>query len=219
VGLEEIVVNFIANFKRESNILKILSPVKSFSEYTYTHATNVSLLTVFQAQTLGIRDELLHEVGISALLHDSGKLFIPKEILDKKGKLDEKEFEEIKKHPIHGARYLAKIDGLTRLAPIVAFEHHIKYDGSGYPQYSLNRKKPLIFSQIVAISDFFDALRSRRPYRASVNTKDILALMKKGSGKDFNPFLVDNFIKVMQASPENSQDGQDQEIKKQKHLI
>ncbi len=199
-GLEEIVVHFIATFRKEARILKYLSPVKSYSEYTYTHATNVTVLSVFQAESLGIKDDLLHEIGVAALLHDAGKLFISRDILEKKGPLDEKEFEEIKKHPMYGAKYLAKMDNLTRLAPIIAFEHHMRYDGSGYPQPRINGRKQHICSQIVAVSDFFDALRSRRPYRASMNVKQIFALMKKGAGTDFNPFLVDNFIRLLQAT-------------------
>lgn len=199
-GLEEVVVHFIATFKKEANILELLSPVKSFSEYTYTHATNVTVLSMFQADSLGVREELLHEIGVAALLHDVGKLFVPKEILDKKGKLDDREFAEIKKHPLYGARYLAKIDELTRLAPVIAFEHHMKYDCSGYPRLQLNGngKKQHILSQVVSISDFFDALRSRRPYRESLEVKDIIVLMEKSVDKDFNPFLLDNFIRSLQ---------------------
>lgn len=197
-GLEEVVVHFISTFKKEASILKYLSPVKSFSEYTYTHATNVAVLTVFQAESLGIKDDLLHEIGIAALLHDAGKLFVPREILEKNGKLDDREFAEIKKHPLHGARYLAKMDDLTRLAPVMAFEHHIKYDGSGYPDIRFSEKRQHIFSQVLAIADFFDALRSHRPYREGMEIKDIIALMKKGVGKDFNPYLVNNFIGLLQ---------------------
>ncbi|MBI4849529.1 MAG: HD domain-containing protein [Nitrospirae bacterium] len=196
--LEEVVFHFIATFKREANILKVLSPVKSFSEYTYTHATNVAVLSIFQAESLGIKDELLHDIGISALLHDTGKMFVPKEILEKAGALDDKEFAEMKKHPLYGARYLAKMSDIPRLAPVIAFEHHLKYDGSGYPGLCLEGKRQHIGSQIVAISDFFDALRTHRPYRKSVDAKTILVMMGKSAGKDFNPFLVDNFIRILQ---------------------
>jgi len=197
-GLDEIVLHFIATFKKEAKILELLSPVKSFSEYTYTHATNVAVLSMFQAKSLGMEDEFLHEIGVAALLHDVGKLFIPKEILEKKGKLDDKEFDEIKKHPAYGARYLAKMDSLTRLAPIIAFEHHMKYDCSGYPRLQLHEKKQHIMSQIVSISDFFDALRSRRPYRESLDARDIIILMKESVDKDFSPFLLSNFINSLQ---------------------
>ncbi len=200
-GLEEIVVHFIATFRKEAAILKYLSPVKSYSEYTYTHATNVTVLSVFQAESLGIKDDLLHEIGVAALLHDAGKLFISTEILEKKGPLNDREFDEIKKHPMHGAKYLAKMDNLPRLAPIIAFEHHMRYDGSGYPQLHMKKGgRQHICSQIIAVSDFFDALRSRRPYRESMNVKQIFALMRKGVNRDFNPFLVDNFIRLMQAT-------------------
>ncbi len=196
-GLEEVVLQFIATFKKESNILKYLSPIKVDSDYTYTHATNVAVLSVFQAESLGTSHELLCEIGIAAMLHDAGKMFISKDILEKKGKLDEKEFTEIKKHPLQGAWHLAKIPGLTRLAPIIAFEHHMRYDGSGYPEARINGGKQHILSQIVAIADFFDALRSIRPYRGGMDVKEIFMLMKKGAGKDFNPFLTDNFISLM----------------------
>ena len=198
VGLEDMVGNFVTTFKREATILKLLCPVKSFDEYTYTHAANVAVLTIFQAETLGVEEEILREIGIGALLHDTGKMYVSKDILDKKGKLDDNEFAEIKKHTLFGARYLAKIDGLTRLAPIIAFEHHLKYDASGYPKCAINKRKQHIFSQIVAIADFFDALRSNRPYRAGMDMQEIFVLLKKGAGTDFNPFLVDSFISSIQ---------------------
>lgn len=196
-GLEDIVFNFISALNKEVNILKLLSPVKSHSELTYIHATNVAMLSMFQAESLGIRDKLLYDVGIAALMHDVGKLLIPKDVLEKNKALDESEFELMTYHPIYGAVYLAKIDGLTRLAPIVAFEHHRKYDGTGYPRLGINGKKQHICSQIVAISDFFDALRSCKPYRRSWEINEIFPLMKKNAGKDFSPFLLNNFIRII----------------------
>lgn len=199
-GLEEIVVNFILTFRREVSILKLISPVRSFSEYTYTHATNVAVLSMFQAETMGIRDDLLRDIGIAALLHDVGKLFVSKEILNKKGALDDREWEEIRMHPMYGARYLAKIDGIPRLASIVAMEHHLRYDGKGYPKLQVNGKQQHFCSQTVAISDFFDALRSRRPYRRELEIKEVLSLMKKEALGAFNYSLLDNFMRGMHAS-------------------
>ena len=203
-GMEHIVVNMIAAMKKEANILKYLSPVRSFSEYTYTHAANVAVLSVFQAESLGINSDILYDIGIAAILHDAGKLFISKEILEKKARLDEQEFNEIKKHPSFGASYLAKIDDITRLAPVVAFEHHLKYDLSGYPVLNDKNRKQHICSQIVAIADFFDALRSRRPYRESMELKDIFVIMRQGAGTDFNPSLLDNFISSIERTLSNS---------------
>lgn len=105
-GLEEIVVNFFITFKREAHFLKLISPVKSHSEYTYTHAANVAVLSMFQAEALGINDEMLHEIGIAALLHDVGKLFLSRDIFNKKGKLTDEEFLEVTRQTITGANYL-----------------------------------------------------------------------------------------------------------------
>lgn len=196
--MDEIIGNFIAVFRKKANILKLLSHAKSLEEYTYIHATNVSALSIFQMETLGVREKLiLHDVGIAGLLHDVGKLFISVGALSKKDRLEEKEWEEIKLHPLYGARYLSTIEGLPHLATVVAFQHHLRYDGQGYPELCMNSIKQHIFSQTVAISDFFDALRSARPYRKGLEIKETLPLMKKEVGRAFNPFLLDNFIRRM----------------------
>ena len=196
--LEDIVARFVATISREISILKLLSPVKSYSNYTYVHSINVAILSIFQAESLGVKGKLLHDIGLAALLHDVGKLFIGQDILEKKGALDEKEFAAMTNHPAYGAAYLARIDGIVRIVPIVAFEHHRKFNGTGYPKLRMSEKKQHLSSQIVAVSDFFDALRSWRPYRKSLAMDEVLALMQKGSGTDFNPFLVDSFIKNFQ---------------------
>jgi len=196
-GLEEVLTNFIITFRREANILNLISPVRTYSEYTYTHATNVAVLSMFQAETLGADDNLLHDIGIAALLHDVGKLFISQEILEKKGALTDTEWDEIRKHTLYGARYLSTVEGLPRLAPIVALEHHLRYDGKGYPDLRRVKKAQHLASQIVAISDFFDALRSRRPYKRDWSIRDILVLLREGAGNEFNPDLVKNFSRTV----------------------
>jgi len=119
-------------------------------------------------------------------------------MLEKHGPLDEQEFAAMTKHPAYGAAYLARIEGIARIVPIVAFEHHQKYNGTGYPTQKMSEKKQHLGSQIVAVSDVFDALRSWRPYRKSLVMDDVLTLMQKGIGTDFNPLLVDNFITAFQ---------------------
>jgi HD superfamily phosphohydrolase YqeK len=197
VGIEEVVASFIATMRREANILRLISPLRSYSEYTFTHASNVMALSLVQAESFGIRGELLRELGIAALLHDIGKLYVPKEVLDKTGRLDEGEWDEILRHPFYGAWYLSKVEGLTRLAPIVAVEHHLRYDGQGYPRPKFYRRGQHVASQIVSIADFFDALRSRRPYKRDWEIPEVLALLHKGAGTEFNPDLVDNFSRIL----------------------
>jgi len=204
-GLEEIAAGFVAALRREANVLRMISPVKAYSEYTYTHATNVALLAIVQGERIGIGDELLHEVGVAGLMHDVGKLFVSKDVLDKKGKLEKGEFEEMMRHPVYGARYLAGMKGLTPLAPLAAFEHHRKYDGSGYPSLRVGEKGQHICSQIVAIADFFDALRSNRPYRAAWETERILGVMREDAGIAFSPRLLVSFERCLRETPSAGQ--------------
>ena len=196
-GIEEIVATFIDAFRRKANILKLISPVASFRDHTHVHGVNVAVLSMFQAETLGARDELLYDIGVAALLHDVGKLFIPKEIRDKEGILEDREWEEIQRHTIYGARYLARAGGLTRIAPLVALEHHLRYDGQGYPRLVAKERKQHLFTQIVAVADFYDAMRSRKKYRDGSGTAEILAMMDRSAGTEFNPFLVNHFSKII----------------------
>lgn len=194
VSLEDAVAGFISALKRENNVLKVISPVRSHSEYTYVHITNVSILTIFQAELLGLKGEILHEAGLAGLLHDIGKTYVPKEILEKNTGLTPGEWEEIKKHPVYGALYLSTLPEVPRLAVIAAFEHHMKYDGSGYPDTKRYGKRQHLISQLVAIADFFDAMRTHSAYRRSLGIHDVIKLMIEYAGTDFNPLLVENFI-------------------------
>lgn len=196
-GLQEIVANFLLTFRRGANILRMISPVKSHSEYTYTHAMNVAVLSMSLAECLGLPDAAVEAVGVAALMHDVGKLFIAREVLHKPGKLDKAEFAEIKRHPLLGAAYLARVEGVPRLAPVVALEHHRKFDASGYPPMGGIWRIQHPASQIVAIADFFDALRSNRPYRASLTVEEVLRMMQQGAGKDFNPALLGTFVVML----------------------
>lgn len=198
VGLEYAVLSFISTLKKERNVLRIISPVKSYSDYTYVHATNVSVLTMFQAESLGLRGELLHDIGLAGLLHDIGKMFVSGSALGKQTRLNEDEWNEMKKHPIHGAMYLSKLPNVPPLTVIAAFEHHMRFDGSGYPKMKRCSRKQHIISQMVAIADVFDALRCERPYRRALDVQTTLRLMKKGVGKEFNPALVDSFLSSLE---------------------
>ena len=190
--------NIISVFNRNINILTLLSRAKTREEYTYIHATNVAVLSIFQAEGLGLRDKsILHDLGIAALLHDVGKLFIPDAMLSKKGPLDDEEWEEMKLHPFSGARVLSSIEGLPRLAAIVALQHHLGFNGKGYPAFQMLDTDQHICSQIVSISDCFDALRSARPYRKGLEIDETLIIMRNESGRGLNPVLLDNFMREM----------------------
>ena len=195
-GGDEIVKSFVASVRQESNPLSLLASLKSAHEYTFTHVTNVGILTMSQAEALGFKGEQLHQIGIASLLHDVGKLFVPAEILNKPGKLTPEERSIIETHTVKGARYLMGLDGIPKVAVLAAMEHHMKYDGTGYPTLK-GGWRPNIVSQIIAISDVFDAMRSRRSYQEPFTIEKIAEVLKNGSGKSFNPALVDHFLKLI----------------------
>jgi HD-GYP domain-containing protein (c-di-GMP phosphodiesterase class II) len=195
--IRDAVTDIIIAIKRESSVLITFSPLRILDEYTFTHSTNVCILTLAQAMALKIKEELLHDIGVAALLHDVGKIFVSEEVLNKQGKLTDTEFELIKLHPRKGAEYLIGKPGIPPLAIIVAYEHHMLYDHSGYPKVSNNWRQN-ICSQMVTIADFFDALRTKRIYRDALETKIITDQMTKMAGDALNPLLVKNFLLLLQ---------------------
>jgi putative nucleotidyltransferase with HDIG domain len=196
-SVDDMVKGFIQGFRQEINPLSLLASLKSVNEYTFTHVTNVCLLAMSIAESLGFRDEHLHQIGVAALLHDIGKIFIPDEILSKPGMLTPEERRTIETHTVKGARYLMGIEGITKLAVLAALEHHQKFDGSGYPSILKGGWTPNITSQLISVADVFDAMRSRRSYQDPVPVDKIEAVLKKGSGTSFNPVLVDRFLRII----------------------
>jgi HD-GYP domain-containing protein (c-di-GMP phosphodiesterase class II) len=117
----------------------------------------------------------------------------------KKGSLTDEEWEVMKQHTVHGAQHLLDTSGVPRLAVVIAFEHHMKYDGTGYPQVPAGWRQN-IFSQMTAISDCFDALRTIRPYQASVDYPEIAATMQRIAGTSLHPGLTRNFLSLLNRS-------------------
>jgi HD-GYP domain-containing protein (c-di-GMP phosphodiesterase class II) len=195
-SIEEVVRLFIKGFRDELDPLRLLASVKSAHEYTFTHVTNVGILTIAQAESLGFTGNHLHQIGVAALLHDVGKLFVPEEILNKKGKLDQEERKIIETHTTKGARHLLGMEGIPKLAVVAALEHHLKYDGTGYPSIK-GRWTPNITSQILSIADVFDAMRSRRSYQEPQPLSKIRQVLIGGKGVAFNPILVDHFLSLI----------------------
>jgi HD-GYP domain-containing protein (c-di-GMP phosphodiesterase class II) len=195
-GVDEMVKGFIQGFRREINPLSLLASLKSVHEYTFTHVTNVCILAMGQAETLGFKGEHLHHIGVASLLHDVGKVFIPEEILNKPGKLSQEERKIIETHTVKGARYLMGIEGIPKLAIISAMEHHLKYDGSGYPSIK-GGWRPNIVSQLISVADVFDAMRSKRSYQGAMPMEKIAEVLNGGKGTSFNPQLVDHFFRLI----------------------
>lgn len=194
-GLYRVVRGLVDTFRDGGHVLTALAPLRMLDEYTFTHATNVCVLNLAQAMSLGIQGSLLHDIGIAALLHDVGKLFVPEEILNKPGRLTESEWKLMREHPVRGARYLLDNPGVPRLAVVTAFEHHLKYDLSGYPTVASSWKQN-VCSHMTTISDYFDAMRTTRSYRPSRQKDLISASLVLLAGTEFHPFLARNMAKL-----------------------
>jgi putative nucleotidyltransferase with HDIG domain len=180
--------------------LVALTAMRTYDNYTFTHMVNTSILTMGQARALGIEGRLLREFGLSALMHDIGKVRTPKEILNKPGKLTSDEFEIMKRHTVDGAEILRRTPEMPILSPVVAFEHHLRLDGSGYPA---GAKRPVLNlgTQLCSIADVYDAMRSNRSYQKSSPTDRVLAVLRENDGMHFDKHLVRRFSQLLGIYP------------------
>jgi HD-GYP domain-containing protein (c-di-GMP phosphodiesterase class II) len=181
-----------------------LTNIKNHDEYTLNHSVNVCLLATALGRRLGLSRPELVDLGMAAFFHDLGKTETPLEILNKPGHLTDDERGIMEKHPFHGAEKLALLKEFKRLplrAIHVALEHHIKEDLSGYPRY-FKKNDVNLFSKIVKVVDVFDAITTKRVYRAKDFTRaEALNLMLEQSGKEFNPVILKAFVNMMGVFP------------------
>jgi putative nucleotidyltransferase with HDIG domain len=179
--------------------LLALTTLKSYDNYTFTHMVNVAILTMGQARGLGIDGPLLREFGLAALMHDIGKVRTPLEILNKPDKLTDEEFTIMKRHVVDGAEILRQTPEIPTLAPVVAFEHHLRLDGTGYP---LVRRPSLnLGTMICGIADVYDAMRSQRSYQKAHASERILEVLKRNDGTQFDQHLVRRFVQLLGIYP------------------
>jgi len=180
--------------------LLALTTLKNYDNYTFTHMVNVSILTMGQARGLGIDGALLREFGLAALMHDIGKVRTPLEILNKPDKLTDAEFAIMKHHVVEGAEILRKTPDVPTLAPVIAFEHHLRMDGSGYPD-GVKRASLNVGTMLCSIADVYDAMRSQRAYQQAFPTDRILQVLKRNDGVQFDQNLVRRFAQLVGIYP------------------
>jgi putative nucleotidyltransferase with HDIG domain len=180
--------------------LLALTTLKNYDNYTFTHMVNVSILTMGQARGLGIDGPLLRELGLAALMHDIGKVRTPIEILNKPDKLNDAEFTIMKRHVIDGAEMLRQTPDIPALAPVIAFEHHLRTDGTGYP-HGVRRASLNVGTMLCSIADVYDAMRSQRLYQEAFPTDRILEVLKRNDGTQFDQHLVRRFVQLVGIYP------------------
>ena len=180
--------------------LMALTAMRSYDNYTFTHMVNVSILTMAQARALGVEGRLLREFGVSALMHDIGKVRTPKEILNKPDRLTDDEFVIMRRHTVDGAEILRRTAEMPILAPVIAFEHHLRLDGTGYP-FGVKRNSLNLGTMLCAIADVYDAMRSQRAYQQAYPTDRILSVLKRNDGAQFDQHLVRRFTQLLGIYP------------------
>jgi putative nucleotidyltransferase with HDIG domain len=170
--------------------------LRSHDEYTTTHSMNVAVLTMAMAEYLGYPQSDIRAFGVAGLLHDIGKVRIPRDILNKPGKLTPQEREIINRHPVDGARMLLDTERNLDMAAVVAYEHHIMHDGGGYPRLHYCRTCHSA-SRLAHVCDVYDALRTHRPYREAWSSEKVLGYIEERAGTEFDPDVAVSFVRMM----------------------
>lgn len=185
----------IAMHAEQAMVLPLLQ-LKEFDQYTTTHSMNVSVLAMALGEFLELGGATVRALGVAGLLHDLGKVCIPRDILVKPGKLTDAERQVIREHPIVGARMLLASPDPMELAAVVAYEHHIMLDGGGYPALH-DARGAQYASRLVHICDVYDALRTNRPYRHAWDSEAALGYIESRAGIEFDPAIAQSFTAMM----------------------
>lgn len=211
-GLDKMLgdVNTMVDQLMNKDVLLGLNTIKTHDGYTFQHSIDVSIMGLVLAKKMGWDEERLRAFGVGCILHDVGKIFIDKEILTKPDRLSDEEFDRMKAHPTMGYELVKTIaPSLNKLVAHVAYQHHERQDGSGYPRgltgdSTLGENKPNTihdFGAVCAVADIYDAMASDRPYRQGWPPDRVVALIRELSGKQLNSKVVDIFLRTVAPYP------------------
>ncbi len=201
---KRVVESMVDQILEQEQLLLGMTAIKDYDEYTYHHSVNVSILTIALGQRLGMSRRMLTELGMVSLFHDIGKMDIPNEVLNKPSNFTDDEWNIIRKHPVWGLKAILKLkkfDDLTIKSAIVAFEHHMNFDLTGYPKA---RKKIHIdlYSRIVSVADQYDAMTSARVYsRTPLSPDKALSIMMERAGTQLDPLIFKFFTNMVGVYP------------------
>ena len=192
--------NIIAKIRSKKDIMTTLTAIKSMDHYTYQHSVQVAVFSLVLGVQLQLNKDQLYELCIGALMHDIGKILIPKDIILKTGPLTDEEFTTIKEHTNRGYGYLKGYLDIPESSRIISLQHHERMDGCGYP-YNVKKGYISRFARIVAIADVYDALISDRPYRKAICPNDAIEYILSKSDTQFDYEMVRSFSKAIVPYP------------------
>lgn len=193
--LEEVVANDAA--------LGTLTDIRTADSYTFAHMVNVCVLSLVVGLSLELPYKALHELGMGAILHDVGKVHVPEEVLKKDGPLTDEEMEVMRRHPKAGYDILRKTDGISLPSAHVAYQHHERLDGTGYPR-GLMGESIHQYARIAMVADVYDAMTADRIYRRGHSPRDALRYIREGSNRIFDAAVVDAFCAAVAPYPVGS---------------
>ncbi len=206
-------IELIVHHLIKGEIVLGLNSIKSYDNYTFQHSMDVTVISILIGRRIGLSSRRLRELGMGCLLHDIGKTFISRDILNKPGPLTPDEIERMKLHPLIGFELVRGVESIGILPPHVVLQHHEKQDGSGYPR-GLTGKNRLgisdeprtihLYAGIAAVADIFDALTSDRPYRAALPPEEAVKIIRSMSGESLNREILRAFLAITPVFPVGS---------------
>jgi len=182
-------------YKQRTNLIQTIVELLEVNDaYTAGHSYRVYRYSSLIASQLNLSKEKIQDIETAALLHDIGKIGIPQEIINKPNKLNAKEYDLIKEHPVIGAQVLERIDDFEIIRNAVLY-HHEHYNGDGYPNQKSGEKIPLV-ARIISVADAFDAMTTNRPYRSGMTIEQAYLIIMEESAKQFDPLIVEAFSNI-----------------------
>jgi putative nucleotidyltransferase with HDIG domain len=175
-------------------IMSFIEAIDAKDHYLHNHSHNVCQYSLILGKAMGLTDSEIKSLGLAAIFHDIGKLRVSEEILNKPDKLNFEEWAIMKSHPTNGTQILQNVEKFQKILPIIKY-HHRYFNGSGYPEDSRDEEIPLS-AHIIMVADSFDAMTSDRPYRKALSEETAFEELRRFSGSQFNPKVVDAFFEA-----------------------
>ncbi len=202
-GLEQCVNSVVSEILKTPDVQVSLNDIASTDEYTYTHSVSTMVYALMIARKLNYSEQKLTVLGMGTLLHDIGKTLIERDVMFKEGQLSQSEYEYVKMHSLYGYQMLRRITSLPEQVRQIAYMHHERLDGSGYPQ-GINGDEMNEYIRIVSIADVYDALTTDRCYRKKWPANQAMDFLVSRSGKEFDHELVGLFTQQLAVYPNGS---------------
>jgi putative nucleotidyltransferase with HDIG domain len=199
--LEEIAKDTNVEHDTITSIKAFIGMINKKDKYMYGHTERVVIYSNSFSNYVNLNEHDKKTLRFGAYLHDIGKIDAPEEVLNKRERLTDKEFDILKQHPTMGVEVIQHIDSFKELIPLI-LHHHERYDGRGYPTGLKGDEIPYL-ARILTIADSFDAMTSNRPYNNRKNYDEAIEELRRCSGTQFDPELVESFIEMIELNKEN----------------